>query len=116
MLILDTYFHVVVHFGKTISAWRNAGYHEQQDYENLKELLEVPKQDAADLIKGRLALPIYVECDQGTSQARFLYATIDPTTTHTTGPSADGQTVFTEDVNLQVFVDFLKKRVANYDN
>jgi hypothetical protein len=41
MLLLDTFFHVVVFSGETIAKWRNARYHEQESYENLKLLLEV---------------------------------------------------------------------------
>lgn len=64
---------------------------------------------------------MYVECDQGTSQARFLVATIDPDVTHlnqlaSQPDGTSGQIVFTEDVNLQVFIDYLKKRVVDYEN
>lgn len=46
ILLLDTYFHIIIHTGDTIAQWRNAGYHLQEEYENLKELLEAPKVDA----------------------------------------------------------------------
>jgi len=134
VLVLDTFFHIIVHFGDTIAQWRKAGYHEQPEYENLKELLAQPIGDAAvrhgklcnmektrltrfnlqALMKVRQPLPIYVECDQGTSQARFLLASIDPDVTHMNTQN-DGQVVFTEDVNLQVFMEYLKKRVVEFE-
>ena len=46
ILLLDTFFHVVVMNGETIAAWREQGYHEQPEYANLKKLLEAPKEDA----------------------------------------------------------------------
>jgi protein transport protein SEC23 len=119
VMLLDTFFHIIIHYGDTIAQWRKAGYHNDPEYENLKELIEAPRQDAAELMKNRVPLPMYVECDQGTSQARFLLATIDPDVTHMTNanqPDGSGQIIFTEDVNLQVFIDYLKKRVVDYDS
>lgn len=114
VLLLDTFFHIVVHTGSNIAGWRKAGYHEQPDYENLKELIEVPKEDAARLMQDRMPLPIYVECDQATSQARFLIASVDPAITHLTSAPAEetGQMILTEDASLQVFVDKLVQIVC----
>lgn len=47
ILLLDTFFHILIFHGATIAQWRKAGYHEQEDYANLKELLQKPKDDAA---------------------------------------------------------------------
>ncbi len=61
-------------------------------------------------MKKRFPLPRYIDCDQHTSQARFLLATIDPVVTHTSmGGSGSGEVVFTDDVNLKVFMEHLKK-------
>jgi Gelsolin repeat len=46
ILLLDTFFHILIFHGETIAQWRKAGYHEQEAYENLKELLEKPGEDA----------------------------------------------------------------------
>lgn len=120
VLLLDTFFHVIVHYGAHIAGWVDAGYHNQPDYENLKELVDSPISDASYLIMDRMPMPMYVVCNQNTSQARFLTASVDPTITHNsaaTAPgSAEGQVVLTEDVNLQVFVDFLHKRVVDFEN
>jgi len=110
MLLLDTFFRVVVFHGETIAAWRDAGYASDPKYENLKYLLQAPKDDAQAILKSRFPLPRYVECDQHKSQSRFLLATIDPVTTHTNTPTqARGEVVFTDDVNLKVFMEHLKK-------
>lgn len=116
VLLLDTFFHVVVHFGKTIAEWRDSGYHENPEYENVKDLIEYPVLDAQELLAMRLPLPMYVECDEDTSQARFIVATLDPSITHNDRGLNQGQVIYTEDVNLKVFVEFLKKRVTEYES
>ena len=46
ILLLDMFFHILIFHGETVSQWRKAGYHEQEGYENFKELLETPIADA----------------------------------------------------------------------
>jgi protein transport protein SEC23 len=46
ILLLDTFFHVLIWHGETIVQWRDAKYHEQPNYEGFKMLLEAPKADA----------------------------------------------------------------------
>eukprot|EP01097_Dermamoeba_algensis_P001740 TRINITY_DN1658_c0_g1_i4.p1 TRINITY_DN1658_c0_g1~~TRINITY_DN1658_c0_g1_i4.p1 ORF type:complete len:767 (-),score=150.10 TRINITY_DN1658_c0_g1_i4:190-2490(-) len=112
ILLLDTFFEVVVHHGKQIADWRNQGYHNQPEFEHLKRLLEAPKEYSQGILKGRFPQPRYIECDQHSSQARFLLALVDPDVTHQQGlygPPGGAQAVITEDVSLSVFMDFLKK-------
>lgn len=47
VLLLDTFFHVLIWHGETVAAWRKAGYHEQEGYEHIKEQMEKPVEDAA---------------------------------------------------------------------
>ena len=44
VLVLDTFFHVVVWYGDKIADWRNQKYHELPEYANLKKLLTAPKE------------------------------------------------------------------------
>ena len=37
--------------------WRKAGYHEQEGYENLAELLSLPVKDAQELLADRFPIP-----------------------------------------------------------
>ena len=46
ILLLDTFFHILIFHGETIAQWRKAGYQDQEGYENFKELLESPVADA----------------------------------------------------------------------
>ncbi|KAJ3289892.1 GTPase-activating protein S23 [Borealophlyctis nickersoniae] len=115
ILLLDTFFHILIWHGETIAAWRKAKYHEQPDYANFKMLLEAPKADAQDLLADRFPIPRYIDCDQGGSQERFLKSKVNPSTTHVTsagygyGAANQGQAIATDDVSLQVFMEHLKK-------
>jgi len=131
ILLLDTFFHILIFHGETMAEWRKAGYQDQEGYENFKELLESPKEDAKvsivsflpfptftnvqfqELIQDRFPLPRFIVCDAGGSQARFLLSKLNPSTTHTTGAyggvSQTAQTIFTDDVSLQTFMDHLMK-------
>ena len=46
ILLLDTFFHILIFHGETIAEWRKTGYQDQEGYENFRELLEAPKEDA----------------------------------------------------------------------
>lgn len=112
ILLLDTFFHIVIFHGETIAQWRNMGYHEQPGHENFKQLLAAPKEDAHQLLEERFPIPRYIECDQNSSQARFLLSKLNPSQTHVSSAGygyQQGQAIFTDDVSLQVFMEHLKK-------
>ncbi|CAE6396130.1 unnamed protein product [Rhizoctonia solani] len=116
ILLLDTFFHILIFHGETVAQWRKAGYQEQEGYENFRELLEAPVGDAQDLLVDRFPIPRYVVCDQGGSQARFLLSKLNPSTTHmsqgmygTSSSGGAGAAIFTDDVSLQVFMEHLKR-------
>lgn len=109
ILLLDTFFHVLVVHGETISAWRDQKYHELPEHEAFRALLQAPKDDAAVLMEERFPLPRYIHCDQHKSQARFLIARLNPSVTHNTKDGTGAAPVFTEDVSFSVFMDHLVK-------
>ncbi|OJD20808.1 protein transporter SEC23 [Blastomyces percursus] len=113
ILLLDTFFHILIFHGETMAAWRKAGYQDQEGYENFKAILDQPKEDARELIQDRFPLPRFIICDAGGSQARFLLSKLNPSTTHSTGSyggvAQSAQTIFTDDVSLQTFMDHLMK-------
>jgi Gelsolin repeat len=119
VLLLDTFFHILIFHGELVAQWRNQGYQDKEGYENFKELLEVPVADAQDLLVDRFPVPRYIVCDQGKSQARFLLSKLNPSTTHmsatmygSTPGAGTGQAIFTDDVSLQVFMEHLKRLVC----
>ena len=113
ILLLDTFFQILIFHGETMAEWRKAGYQEQEGYENFKAILDAPKEDARELVQDRFPLPRFIICDAGGSQARFLLSKLNPSTTHATGGyggvSQTAQTIFTDDVSLQTFMDHLMK-------
>ncbi|KAJ2617421.1 GTPase-activating protein S23 [Coemansia sp. RSA 1285] len=114
ILLLDTYFYILIWHGETIAEWRNAGYHEKPEYENLKLLLEAPVEDAQGLLVDRMPVPRYVVCDQNRSQARFLVSKLNPSTSYNNVSQygGGGEAVLTDDVNINSFISALKALVV----
>lgn len=46
ILLLDTFFHVLIFHGQNIAEWRKAKYQEDPQYKNFAILLESPQLDA----------------------------------------------------------------------
>lgn len=111
VLLMDTFFHVLIWHGETIAAWRREKYQDNPTYASFKDLLEAPKEDAQLVLAERFPVPRYIDCDQGGSQARFLLAKVNPSTSHSSAGygAVQGQAIATDDVSLQVFMDHLKK-------
>ncbi|KAL7424541.1 GTPase-activating protein S23 [Cryptotrichosporon argae] len=114
ILLLDTFFHILIFHGETIASWRKEDYQSKEGYENFRELLDAPVEMAQELLEDRNPIPRYVVCDQGGSQARFLLSKLNPSTTHMSGAgygaqAGAGQAIFTDDVSLQVFMEHLKR-------
>ncbi|XP_070493724.1 protein transport protein Sec23A [Chironomus tepperi] len=113
ILLMDTFFQILIFHGETIAQWRAMKYHEMKEYENFKQLLQAPIDDAQEILSTRFPMPRYIDTEQGGSQARFLLSKVNPSQTHNTmygyGGSDGGAPVLTDDVSLQVFMEHLKK-------
>ncbi|KAL9325365.1 hypothetical protein ACSQ67_006010 [Phaseolus vulgaris] len=121
ILLLDSYFSVVIFHGMTIAQWRNMGYHNQPEHQAsfchfytwqaFAQLLQAPQDDAQVIIRERFPVPRLVVCDQHGSQARFLLAKLNPSATYNNAHemAAGSDVIFTDDVSLQVFFDHLQK-------
>ncbi len=57
ILLLDTYFKILIWEGQTIQSWREQGYHEKPEYENVKILMEAPQEDAKNIVEKRFPCP-----------------------------------------------------------
>uniref|UniRef100_A0A060T3C0 Protein transport protein SEC23 n=1 Tax=Blastobotrys adeninivorans TaxID=409370 RepID=A0A060T3C0_BLAAD len=113
ILLLDTFFHILIFHGETIAQWRKAGYQDQDEYANFAALLEAPRAEATELLVDRFPLPRFIDTDAGGSQARFLLSKLNPSNTHQTtgsyGTAAGSAVVLTDDVSLQTFMGHLQK-------
>ena len=115
-----------------IKQWVEGGYLKQPGYEHFGALLQAPVMDAQETLRERFPLPRYVQTEAGGSQARFLIAKGNPSSTHNTvGPwggggggaggswgsggqgewqgASAGTPILTDDVSLQVFMEHLRK-------
>ena len=126
ILLLDTFFMIVVHAGSTVAEWRKAKYQDQPEHEAFRALLAAPVADAARAMAERCPTPRLVECDQGGSQARFLLAKLNPSATHATSDAGNvggaprvrcrapargqgAEIIFTDDISMNVFMQHLAK-------
>lgn len=62
------------------------------------------------MLRRRFPVPRLVDCDQNGSQARFLLAKLNPSSTYnSTGSGLSAEVIMTDDVSLSVFTEHLKK-------
>lgn len=105
ILLLDTFFHVVVFHGEKIAMWRDQGYQDHAEHIHFKQLLIAPQTDAQRIMDQRFPVPRYIVCDQHKSEARFVIAKLNPSLTHNTNDGSVGERIFTDDVSLRVFME-----------
>lgn len=113
ILLMDTFFHIVIFHCSRIADWKRHNYQDQSGYEHFKAFLEAPISDANELMSSRFPLPRYVVCDQDSSQARFLLSRVNPSITHNTAIGYYGDPaqapVLSDDVSYAVFEEHLRK-------
>ncbi|GAB4844212.1 Protein transport protein S23 C [Ancistrocladus abbreviatus] len=111
ILLLDSYFTVVIFHGATIAQWQKAGYQNDPEHQAFVQLLQAPQVDADALIQERFPVPRLVICDQHGSQARFLLAKLNPSATYSSDTPLvpGGDILFTDDVSFEVFLDHLQR-------
>merc|ERR550537_308687 len=110
ILLLDTFFHLVIWRGETIQAWYEAGYQDKEEYVNFKQLLVAPAEDSKQILSSRFPVPKFIQTNAGGSQARFLTSKVNPSTTHSNTSDSfggGGSVVITDDVSLKVFMEHL---------
>lgn len=113
ILLLDTFFYILIYHGETVATWRREGYQDREEFANFKALLQLPRADAAELLVDRFPLPRYVDTEANRSQARFLMVKLNPSRL----PGGAGKyqanggsvAVLTDDVSLQEFMEYLIK-------
>lgn len=115
ILMMDTFFQIVIFHGDKIAIWRKQNYQEKEGFESFKLFLEAPINDANDLMMSRFPLPRYVVCDQGSSQARFLLSRVNPSITHNTAQYYNDMApaILSDDVSYAVFEEHLRRLTVN---
>jgi protein transport protein SEC23 len=109
VLLLDRFFFVVVWHGEEVCKWRDAEYHLDPEYENIKLMLENPQEYAQSIIAERIPVPKFVSCDSGSGQERLVKFTVNPSNTSGSKNKVVEEGFVSDDVSLKVFMDFLVK-------
>lgn len=87
---------------------------EDEAYAHVGEVLAAAAAAAESRRAMRNPLPRLVRCDQGTSQARFLIARLNPSMTQENSNHAEaGTVVYTDDVSFAAFYDQLRSLAVN---
>lgn len=113
ILILDTFFHVVKWEGEDVVHWRANNFREDPEYEYLGEFMDASEEDMIELCRLRFPYPTEVRTHHMHSQERFLKARVNPATRGQGGPGGTGG-VWTDDVNLQTFLNHLRRLATQY--
>lgn len=109
ILLLDTFFFILIYHGEQIAQWRKAGYQDDPQYADFKALLEEPKVEAAELLVDRFPLPRFIDTEAGGSQARFLLSKLNPSDNYQDMARGGSTIVLTDDVSLQNFMAHLQQ-------
>merc|ERR1712130_797339 len=116
ILLLDTFFHLVIWYGRKIAKWRNDKIWTNEEYGWFKDLLLAPKQECMNRMSVRFPCPNLIECDENSGQQRFLIAKLNPDqSAQDPGGPPEEQTygdVWSDDVSLQAFKGHLRRTIV----
>lgn len=59
-------------WNQTIAQWKAQGYQDLPEYENLKQLLQAPLDDAQEILQTRFPMPRYIVTEAGASQVKHF--------------------------------------------
>ena len=110
VLLLDAYFFICIWYGEDVCSWREAGYQNQPEYENIKNMLDSPVDYAQNIIMERMPVPRFISADYNSGQERLIKSVLDPSM-EGTQDFKEGY-FFSDDVTLKVFNEFLIKKVV----
>ena len=109
ILLLDTFFYILIWNGETIAKWKDAKYDEDPNYENFKVLLEQPVEDANYIMQERFPYPRFFVCRPGDTHERKIKVRVNPSSLTANNATVESGNFFTEDVSLSVFMQHLTK-------
>ena len=110
ILVLDTFFDVLVYYGPIIQSWRDAGFETKNS--DFRAYCAMPLQKASAIIRRRQPCPQILECTKGDPACRVLFHKLNSTNPGL--ESGDVSSVATDDISLQTFTKHLKQKVVNF--
>jgi len=72
ILLMDCYFYVGIWYGATVQGWVDQKYHELEEYTHIKDLLELPEDDAKVIVSERINAPKMVHTYAGHGLERIF--------------------------------------------
>lgn len=116
VLLVDTYFNVLIWQGAQIHGWIKEEYHLMEEYEHLQMLIDQPNEDATLIVEDRLPVPNVVDCYPGSPTERLLKSKLNPASVQNTNTAyQQDENYITDDVNLKTFMDYLISLVVKKD-
>ena len=106
ILLLDTFFYIVVFRGEAVADWMKQKLEDQEQYAGLKDFYKKPEEDAKELAKDRIPSPRIYVCNRYSGHQRFLMTILDPAVVAGQGQK---DIIVTEDVTLKVFMEHLRR-------
>ena len=107
ILLLDTFMYICIWKGDTINKWEQAGYQNQENFENFKALLEAPIEDAKYIMQERFPMPRFFITKPGESNERKILVKVNPSSLSQNNQTVADGNFFTEDVSLNLFMQHL---------
>ena len=106
LLLLDSFFTVVIWHGPDICAWIEAEYHLKPEYENFACLLDMPVNDSGLILQSRFPIPKLVMSKPRDGTERYIKAKLN---TQTKGQAE--QELFSDIMSIETFIEKLKSFV-----
>lgn len=106
VLLLDAFFFICIWHGENVCKWRDMGYQNDPEYENIKMILDNPQEYAQSLLAERIPTSRFISCDVGSGQERLIKSTLNPVI----NPGNNDGYFVSDDVSLKVFMDHLIKK------
>lgn len=115
VLLLDSFFNIIIWHGEEVCKWRDKELHLQEEYENIKIMLESPQDYAQQLISERIPVPKFMSCDAGTGNERHIKCVVDHSNEQI-GSKVVSDGYKSDDITLKKFMDYLKNIIVNNKN
>eukprot|EP00792_Barthelona_sp_PAP020_P010677 TRINITY_DN425_c0_g1_i1.p1 TRINITY_DN425_c0_g1~~TRINITY_DN425_c0_g1_i1.p1 ORF type:complete len:754 (+),score=202.06 TRINITY_DN425_c0_g1_i1:34-2295(+) len=107
ILLLDAYFHIIIHHDRIIHHWVSKEFHKDPQYKAVKDLIEMPEEDALDIMEDRFPVPKIFRTFPYDPDERYLISRLNIIDG---GSNENG--LFTNEVNLDAFYNTLKNVVV----
>ena len=104
VLLFDSYFRVLIWKGSNIVVWENKGYHEQEEYQNLRAALNGPNEEAKLIVAERFPTPQFHVCIQDSPLSRYILSRCNPSNEITFAPFEPMDILNTDELSYSNFV------------